>query len=60
MWILKKKSLVIIGARGSGKEVLLTINDCNKKSKKYEVLGFIDDSEKLWGQNNQYIVFCIY
>ena len=47
---MKKNSLVIIGARGSGKEVLLTINDCNKKSKKYEVLGFIDDSEKLWGR----------
>lgn len=47
---MKKKFLVIIGASGFGKEVLLTINDCNKKSKKYEVLGFIDDSEKLWGR----------
>ena len=41
---------MLIGARGSGKEVLLTINDCNKKSKKYQVLGFIDDDKELWGK----------
>ena len=44
---IEKNSLVIIGASGLGKEVLLTINEYNKKSKKYEVLGFIDDDKKL-------------
>ena len=42
--------LVIIGASGFGREVLWTIEDCNKQSKKYEILGFIDDDESLWGK----------
>jgi sugar O-acyltransferase (sialic acid O-acetyltransferase NeuD family) len=41
------KKIVIIGARGSGKDVLATLLRCNKKSKKYEILGFIDDDPKL-------------
>ena len=36
--------IVIVGAGGFGKEVLWTLNDCNEKSKKYEILGFIDDN----------------
>jgi len=42
--------IVIIGASGFGREVLWTIKDCNKQSKKYEILGFIDDNESLWGK----------
>ena len=42
--------IVIIGASGFGREVLWTIKDCNKQSKKYEVLGFIDDDKSLWGK----------
>jgi sugar O-acyltransferase (sialic acid O-acetyltransferase NeuD family) len=42
--------IVIIGASGFGREVLWTIKDCNKQAKKYEVLGFVDDDESLWGK----------
>ncbi len=41
------KDLVIIGAGGFGREVLWTIHDCNKISKKYNVIGFIDDNKML-------------
>lgn len=43
----KAISLVIIGAKGCGRDFLWTIRDCNKVSKQYEVLGFIDDDESL-------------
>jgi len=39
--------IVIIGAGGFGKEVLWSIIDINKLSKKYDFLGFIDDDKKL-------------
>lgn len=41
------KKIVIFGTGGLGKEVFATLLRCNKKSKKYEVLGFIDDNPKL-------------
>jgi len=40
--------LVIVGAKGHAREILWTINECNIKSKKYRVLGFIDDDKSLW------------
>ena len=43
----KVKKIVIIGAGGFGREVLWTIDDCNKHSKKFEVLGFVDNNTKL-------------
>ena len=42
-------SVVIFGARGHGKDVLTTIIDSNKNSKKYKILGFIDDDPTLQG-----------
>ena len=42
--------IVIVGASGFGREVLWTLHDCNKKSKKYNILGFIDDNKSLWGK----------
>lgn len=42
--------IVIIGASGFGKEVLWTIEDCNKTKKQYNVIGFIDDNKKLLGK----------
>ena len=42
--------IVIYGASGFGREVLWTIRDCNDVSKKYEILGFIDDDESLSGK----------
>src|SRR3989338_2649796 len=45
----KQIKIVIIGASGFGREVLWTLRDCNKKSKKYDILGFVDDNKSLWG-----------
>jgi len=42
--------IVIVGCGGLGKEVLMSILDCNNKSKKYEILGFLDDERSLWGK----------
>lgn len=42
--------IVIIGARGCGKDFLWTILDCNKISKQFEVIGFIDDDKSLKGK----------
>ena len=41
------EEILIIGAGGFGREVLWTINDCNKNEKKYSVVGFIDDNQKI-------------
>ena len=42
--------IVVIGAGGFGREVIWTLNDCNKNSKKYEILGYIDDNSSLHGK----------
>ena len=47
--IMKKEKLVIIGAGGSGKDILATLLRCNKISQKYKILGFLDDDESLIG-----------
>ena len=46
----KITNIVIFGAGGLGREILWTLLDCNKKSKKYNVLGFIDDNKSLKGK----------
>ncbi len=46
----KTVKIIIYGTGGFGREVLTTINDCNKIKKKYEILGFIDDNKSLWGK----------
>ena len=43
--------IVIIGASGFGKEVAMTIEDCIKNGKNYELLGFIDDDKSLHKKN---------
>lgn len=45
------KSLVIIGAGGVGQEVAWIVEQINDKKEKWDILGFIDDNEKLWGSN---------
>jgi FlaA1/EpsC-like NDP-sugar epimerase len=35
---------------GFGKEVLQTVLDCKNESKMFDVVGFIDENEKLWGK----------
>lgn len=44
------KKLVIIGAGGLGREVLWLARECNKVEKRWDILGFIDENEKLHGQ----------
>ncbi len=46
----KLKKIVLIGAGGFGKEVLQTIIDCQKKSRIFELVGFIDENKELWGK----------
>lgn len=41
------QKIIIIGAGGFGREVLWTITECNNESKKYDVLGFVDDDPTL-------------
>ena len=41
---------VIVGAQGSGKDVLWTIMDINKISNTFDVIGFLDDDKKLHGK----------
>ena len=41
---------VIVGAQGSGKDVLWTIMDINKISNSFDVIGFLDDDKKLHGK----------
>ena len=68
------KKVVIVGAKGSGKDILATILRCNEKSKIFKVLGFIDDDPNLkhkeilgkkvlgglnWFDNNKDKIFCV-
>jgi sugar O-acyltransferase (sialic acid O-acetyltransferase NeuD family) len=43
----KLKKIVIIGTGGFAREVLSTINDCNKNKQKIKVLGFLDDNKSI-------------
>lgn len=44
------KSIVIVGAGGFGREVIEIFKDQNKKEKKWNILGFIDDDKDLRGK----------
>jgi sugar O-acyltransferase (sialic acid O-acetyltransferase NeuD family) len=72
--ILVIKKTVIVGAQGSGKDVFATMLRCNAKSKQYEIIGFIDDDNKLykkkilgkkilggleWFDNQKKNIFCV-
>lgn len=46
----KKEKLIIIGAGGSGKDILATLLRCNEISQIYEILGFVDDDNSLIGR----------
>ena len=45
-----KKDIVIIGAGDFGREVAWLIERINHQQEKWEILGFIDDDENLWGR----------
>ena len=42
------KKLVLFGAGGSGREVANIVEKINAVAPTYELLGFVDDDEKLW------------
>ena len=44
------KKIIIVGAGGFGREVVWTIQDCNKISRTYSIEGFLDDDESLTGK----------
>ncbi|MDI7260831.1 MAG: hypothetical protein QME90_13025 [Thermodesulfobacteriota bacterium] len=44
------KPVVIVGAGGFGREALEIFKDCNKMSKTWNVLGFIDEDKRLYGK----------
>jgi len=47
---MKLIQVVIVGAGGCGRDFLWTIRDCNKRRKRYEILGFIDEDNSLKGK----------
>lgn len=46
--------IFIYGAGGFGREVACLINSINKAEKRWNILGFLDDNEVLWGSKNEY------
>ena len=51
------KDLYIIGAGGFGREVAWLIERINEKNPTWNLVGFIDDNEELWGSSEgDYIV----
>lgn len=43
------KDIVIIGAGGFGREVAWLIEDINKVSSEWNIVGFVDDNESIQG-----------
>lgn len=43
------KDIIIIGAGGVGKEVAFIIEQINRKKTIWNIVGIVDDDEKLWG-----------
>ncbi len=43
----KRTKIVIVGTGGCGRDALWTLLACNKNSKKYDILGFLDDDKRL-------------
>lgn len=44
------KDIVIIGAGGFGREVAWLIEDINRKKRKWNIMGFIDEDESIHGE----------
>lgn len=45
------KDLVLFGAGGSGREIARLVEKINDEENTFNLLGFVDDNESLWGQN---------
>lgn len=48
------KDIVIYGAGGFGREIACLIRLINEKSPEWNLIGFLDDNETLWGSKNEY------
>ena len=48
------KDIVIYGAGGFGREVACLLRLINEKEAQWNLIGFLDDDEKLWGIRNEY------
>lgn len=42
------KDIVIIGAGGVGRETALIIEQINERNSTWNIIGFVDDNEKIW------------
>jgi sugar O-acyltransferase (sialic acid O-acetyltransferase NeuD family) len=45
------KDLIILGAGGAGWDIISLVNALNKEKKEWNILGFLDDNETLWGKS---------
>lgn len=48
------KDIVIYGAGGFGREIACLIRLINEKNPEWNLIGFLDDNESLWGSQNEY------
>lgn len=48
------KDILIYGAGGFGREIACLIRNINKKENSWNLIGFLDDNESLWGTTNEY------
>ena len=48
------KDIVIYGAGGFGREIACLLNLINEKTPEWNMIGFLDDDESIWGSKNKY------
>ena len=48
------KDIVIYGAGGFGREIACLLNLINEKENEWNLIGFLDDNEEIWGTENKY------
>lgn len=48
------KDIVIYGAGGFGREIACLLRLINEKNEEWNLIGFLDDNEKLWRTRNEY------
>lgn len=48
------KDIVIYGAGGFGREIACLLRLINEKDGQWNLIGFLDDNESIWGTKNEY------
>lgn len=48
------KDIAIYGAGGFGREIACLLNLINEKTPEWNMIGFLDDDESIWGSKNKY------